>query len=167
MQRGYLYRLYKHFSVIVAVTGFIPFGSCKNENSSPANATAKDTTKAIELAIHTVLTEDFPDAPAMKKIAPFKDSIFFAAGTFAASLLPHRVDSFPVKVLPDTMICANMKRDTGIHVFPNYIRLADFENRDSGYFIKLESLNCLAGNEGGSVGVFIINTKDNFVFEKK
>ena len=167
MHRGSSYRLYQPFFIFVMVTGSLLFCSCKNENSSRAKTTAKDTTKAIELAIHTVLTEDFPDAPAMKKIAPFKDSIFFAAGTFAAGLLPERVDSLPLNVLPDTMICANMKRDTGIHVFPNYIRLADFENRDSGYFVKLESLNCLAGNEGGSVGVFIIKKKDNFVFEKQ
>jgi hypothetical protein len=141
--------------------------SCTNRDAQ-VSSSKNDTTKAIELAIKTILEEDFPDAPAMKKVALFHDSIFFAASNLLpASSLPERVDSFHIKVLTDTLLCARMKSDTSYKDLPNYLRLDSFENRDTAYFVKLESLNCLPSGEGGSVGIFIVKTKDTFVFKKK
>jgi hypothetical protein len=152
--------------IFIVIVGMLTACSNTDAPSTPAKATAKDTTRAVELAIHTVLTQDFPEAPAMKQVAAFRDSLYLAAGSFPENLLPERVDSFRLNVLPDSVVCLQMRSDTSLHNFPNYLRLAGFENRDSGYFIKLESLNCQRGNEAGSVGLFIIKTKDNFFFSK-
>lgn len=141
--------------------------SCTNRDSQVSQS-GNDTTKAIELAIKTILEEDFPDAPAMKKVALFHDSIFFAASNLLpTSSLPERVDSFHIQVLADTLLCARMKSDTSYKELPNYLKLDSFENRDTAYFVKLESLNCLPAGEGGSVGIFIVKSKDTFVFKKK
>ena len=142
------------------------FASCKNREAQ-VSSSKNDTTKAIQLAIKTILQEDFPDAPAMKKVALFHDSIFVAAThSLPVASFPDRVDSFRLKVLADTLLCANMRSDTSYKELPNYLKLDSFENRDSGYFVKFESLNCMRGGEGGSVGIFILKTKDNFVFKK-
>lgn len=143
--------------------------SCTDRNrDATASSSKNDTARAIQLAIKTILTEDFPDAPSMKKVGVFHDSIFFVASSLLPTThVPERVDSFHIKVLADSLLCATMKSDTSYKELPNYLKLDSFENRDTGYFVKLESLNCLPGGEAGSLGIFIVKTKDNFVFEKK
>lgn len=159
---GFISSLSKIFLISLMIVA-----GCTNRNAQ-VSSSKNDTTKAIELAIKTILEGDFPDAPAMKKVALFHDSIFFAASNLLpASRLPERVDSFHIKVLADTLLCARMKSDTSYKELPNYLKLDSFENRDTGYYVKLESLNCLSSGEAGALGIFIIKTKDNFVFEKQ
>ena len=69
------------FSVIVL--GLIILTSCTNRDAQ-VSSSKNDTTKAIELAIKTILEEDFPDAPSMKKVGLFHDSIFLAASNLVA-----------------------------------------------------------------------------------
>ena len=154
------------FFCVIGIGLFIAT-SCTNRDAQTSSS-KNDTTKAIELAIKTILEEDFPDAPSMKRVGLFHDSIFFAASNLVpASRLPERVDSFHIQVLADTLLCARMKSDTSYKELPNYLRLDSFENRDTVYFVKLESLNCLPGGEAGSLGIFIVKSKDNIVFEKQ
>jgi hypothetical protein len=147
--------------------GLVILTSCNNKDAN-VSSSKNDTTNAIQLAIKTILEEDFPDAPSMKRVGLFHDSIYFAASNLVpASRLPERVDSFHIKVLADTLLCARMKSDTSYKELPNYLKLDSFENRDTGYFVKLESLNCRPGGEAGSLGIFIVKTKDNIVFERQ
>lgn len=140
--------------------------SCTNRDGQVSQS-VNDTTKAIELAVKTALEEDFPEMEPVKKRSRFNDTIFLTTNLFPLSHLPQSIDSFRFKVLPDTLICSVIKSDSLSGEWPNYLKLSSFEKRDTGYFVQLESLSCQRGGEGGSVGIFIIKTKDTFVFKKK
>ena len=144
----------------------VMLASCANRDGQGTQS-GNDTTKAIELAVKTVLEEDFPEMEPVKKRSNLKDSIFLTTTLLSLSHLPQRVDSFRFKVLPDTLICSVIRLDTLSGDLPNYLKLTSFEKRDTGYFVELESLSCQRGGESGSVGVFIVKSKDTFVFQKK
>lgn len=139
--------------------------SCTNRDGQVSQS-KNDTTTAIELAVKTALEEDFPEMAPVKRKDKLKDSIFITTNLLPLANLPQRIDSFRFKILPDTLVCSAIKSDTLSGDFPNYIKLLAFEKRDTGYFVQLESLSCQSGGEGGSVGIFIVKTKDKFVFKK-
>lgn len=142
----------------------IVLASCTNRNGQVSQS-KNDTVTAIELAVKTALVEDFPEMDPVK--SKNGDSIFITSSLLSLSHLPQKIDSFRFKILPDTLICAAIKTDTLSQVLPNYLKVSSFEKRDTGYFVQLESLSCPAGGEGGSVGIFIVKSKDTFVFKKK
>jgi hypothetical protein len=153
--------------VVVAII----LASCTNRNGQGSQS-KNDTVTAIELAVKTALVEDFPEMEPVKR--KNGDSIFITSNLLSLSHLPQKIDSFRFKILPDTLICAAIKTDTLSHktdtlsqVLPNYLKVSSFEKRDTGYFVQLESLSCPAGGEGGSVGIFIVKSKDTFIFKKK
>lgn len=149
--------IHKIFLVVIVLA------SCTNR-SGQVSQSKNDTVTAIELAVKTALVEDFPEMEPVKRKSG--DSIFITSSLFSLSDLPQKIDNFKFIILPDTLICATIKLDTSQNR-PNYIKLSSFEKRDTGYFVQLESLSCPAGGEGGSVGIFIVKSKDTFVFKKK
>jgi hypothetical protein len=84
------------------------------------------------------------------------------------SSLPPRVDSFRFKILPDTMICSVIKTDTVTEELPNFLRLQSFEKTDTGYFVRFESIDCIpSASRDGAVSLYILKTKDKYVFRNK
>jgi hypothetical protein len=138
------------------------------DKSTKQNLSATDTTQVIELALKTALGEHFPEMDAVKKTSNAHDSIYFTTSLFPLSNLPLRADSFRFKILPDTIICSVIKTDTVAPELPNFLRLQTFQKTDSGYFVQLESVDCIPSpSRDASVGLHILKTKDKFVFKHK
>jgi len=137
------------------------------EKGKKQTSSAADTTQVIELALRTVLVEPFPDMDGVKRKSMFHDSIFLTTRLIPLSKLPHSVDSFHFKVLPDTMICSVLKSDTVAEELPNYLSLQTFQKTDTGYFVKFESVDCVPSpSRDGSVSLHILKTHDKYVFKQ-
>jgi hypothetical protein len=138
------------------------------DKSSKQTSSAADTTQVIGLALKTVLNEPFPGMDGVKRKSIFQDSIFLTTSLLPLSSLPPRVDSFRFKILPDTMICSVIKTDTVTEELPNFLRLQSFEKTDTGYFVRFESIDCIpSASRDGAVSLYILKTKDKYVFRNK
>ena len=138
------------------------------DRSSKQTSSAADTTQVIELALKTVLGEHFPEMDGVKRKSIFHDSIFLTTNLLPLASLPPSVDSFRLKILPDTTICSVIKSDTITTELPNYLRLQSFEKTDTGYFVRFESIDCIPSSSlAGSVSLHILKTKDKYVFKHK
>lgn len=137
----------------------------KSRKQSPTSA---DTTQVIQLALKTVLTESFPEMDGLKRKSIFNDTIFLTTNLFSLSALPARVDSFRFKILPDTLICSAMKKDTINEELPNFLRLQSFEKTDSDYVVRFESVDCVPSpSRDGAVSLHILKTIDKYTFKGK
>ena len=137
------------------------------DKSKKLTSSAADTAQVIELALRTVLVEPFPDMDGVKRKSMFHDSIFLTTTLIPLSKLPHSVDSFCFKILPDTLLCSVLKSDTVAEELPNYLSLQTFQKTDTGYFVKFESVDCIPSpSRDGSVSLHILKTNDKYVFKR-
>ena len=148
-----------------ALIFLLALSACAEQNTRQTVST-EDTTKVIEVALHTMLEQPFPDMDGIRRKSSFNDSIFFTTRLMPLSKLPATVDSFRFKILPDSAICAMIKSDT-VEELPNYLKLESFEKTDTDYYVKFESVDCIPSpSKDGAVSFRILKSKDKFVFKK-
>ena len=132
------------------------------------HSSAVDTTRVVELALKTVMSEPFPVMDGIKRGNTYNDSIFLTTKLFSLSNLPSDVDSFHFKVVADSMICSAIRSDTTASELPNYLRLKTFEKNDTGYFVQFESVDCIPyPSLDGAVSLTIRKTRDKYLFNNK
>jgi hypothetical protein len=152
---------------------YIPFllallmSACSGKGKE-STASAADTTRVIELALKTVMTESFPEIEGIRRQSVFRDSVFLTTSLMPLSMLPSDIDSFHFKPLADSLICSAIRQDTGSAELPNYLALQAFEKTDSGYFLTFESIDCVPSpSRDGAVSLHILKTEDRYIFNKK
>lgn len=150
--------------IIILIMSII---GCAGEARKQRAATA-DTTKVIELALKTVMTEPFPELDGIKRKSAFGDSVFLTTSLLPLSTLPGSVDSFHFKVIADSSICSAIKTDTASEELPNYLKLQAFQQTDSGYLVEFQSIDCVPSpSRDGAVSIRILKTQDKYEFRNK
>jgi hypothetical protein len=138
------------------------------DKSSNQISTAEDTTQVIEVALKTLLTQPFPDMDGIRRKSSFHDTILLTTSLLPLASLPQSIDSFRFKIVADTLICSVIKSDTATEELPNFLRIQSFEKRDTGYFVRFESVDCIPSpSKDGAVNLTILKTNDQYVFKKK
>ena len=143
--------------------------SYQNVDKAPVAKIKSDTALVLDLAIRTAFHhENLPGIAALKKHYHFGDTILFSSDTVPLSILPKRVDSLKFKVLSRKEMVLLMQTESDLRRIPNFLNIEAFEKNDTGYYVSLESLNCLASFDGGGkIGIYIAKKNDSFVVIKK
>ena len=142
--------------------------SCRSVDTKPITEIQSDTTLVLDLALKTAFYHDnLPSIDPLKKQYHFGDSILFSSDTLPLSILPRASDTINFKILSRKEIALLMQTESDLNKIPNYLNIGAFEKSDTGYYVKIQSLNCLDFGGGGQIGIYIVKTKDSFVVVNK
>ena len=142
--------------------------SCRSLDTQPTTKIKSDTAAVLELAIRTAFYhENLPSIDPLKKRYHFGDSILFSSGTLPLSILPKTIDSLNFKILSQKEIFLLVVTESNLSKIPNYLNIGAFEKSDSGYYVSVQSLNCLNFGGGGKIGIYITKQNDSFIVKRK
>ncbi|MEO6719613.1 MAG: hypothetical protein ABIN67_04565 [Ferruginibacter sp.] len=142
--------------------------SCRGVDTKLTTEITSDTTLVLDLALRTAFIHDnLPSIDALRKQYHFGDSILFSSDTLPLSILPRASDTINFKILSHKEIVLLMQTESNLNKIPNYLNIGAFEKSDTGYYVSVQSLNCLDFGGGGQIGLYIVKAKDSFLVVNK
>jgi hypothetical protein len=123
-----------------------------------------DTSNVLKTVIGEGISDrHMPSADPLTYKYKFGDSILLTSTVLPLGMLPSNIGNQKFKILPQSEICALIKRDSNLTRVPNYLLLNRFEKSDTGYYVLLQNLSCLDYGGGGSLSLYLKKDKDSFV----
>jgi hypothetical protein len=148
--------------LFLAILGVLLF-SCEETNFS-TEVPLSDTAKILKQAISMGVDNNYmPSASGLKGRSHFGDTVLLTSQILPANILPHQIGSEKFKIMPQKDLCAALQPYENLEPLPHYLNIAQFEKKDSGYYIQLESISCGEFASGGALGIYFKKLKDSFV----
>ena len=141
--------------------------SCKHSATNQIGQIKSDTILVLDLALRTAFYHgNLPGITPLKKHYHYGDSILFSSDTLPLSILPKTSDTIKFKILSRKEIILLTQTENDVTKIPNYLNIGAFEKSDTGYYVRVESLNSLNFGGGGIIGIYIRKEQDSLVVIK-